>query len=150
MSFFSKTSSSSITSSSPLRISLATHPFIWLDKSSLLKAFTAALMAADCISISVQYASFSIIPLMPLICPSILLSLCISFFCSSEVLSVVLQQHVFFSLFSILIHLKLKKIPLWGILIIFLLFKNVNSFILSFYISARACSRLRNSYSICD
>ena len=54
ISFCSVCTSSSITPSSPARISRATQVRIWLASSSLLKALTAAFTAADCTRMSGQ------------------------------------------------------------------------------------------------
>ena len=54
ISFCSVATSSSMVSSLPSRISLATQVRIWLARSSLLKAFTAAFTAADWIRMSLQ------------------------------------------------------------------------------------------------
>ena len=54
ISFCSVTSSSSITSSFPARISSATQLRIWLPSTSRLNAFIAAVTAADCVNTSVQ------------------------------------------------------------------------------------------------
>lgn len=83
ISFCTVSTSSSITSSLPARISLATQPRIWLARSSRLKAFRAAPTAADCCKISLQYPSCSSMASIPRICPSIRRNrLIIARFCS--------------------------------------------------------------------
>ena len=57
-------------SSLPCLISSITHVLICWERRTLLKLLSAAVTAETCVMISVQYASFSIMPLMPRIWPS--------------------------------------------------------------------------------
>lgn len=103
ISFCSVFSSSSTTSSFPARIPSATQVRIWFASSSRLNAFIAAVTAADCTRISGQYTSFSTIPRMPRICPSIRFSLWTRLLYSSSLRCFVLcaqQQHGSFFSFS--------------------------------------------------
>ena len=69
--FCKSVTNSSITSSFPWRMLSATQVFTWLASSTLLKLLSADVTAETCINTSVQYASFSTMPLMPRTCPFI-------------------------------------------------------------------------------
>ena len=123
ISFCSVFSSSSTTSSFPARISSATQVRIWFASSSRLNAFIAAVTAADCTRISGQYTSFSTIPRMPRICPSIRFSLWTRLLYSSSLRCFVLcaqQQHGSFSSFSCIMYPPITcKVPRRGIFTVY-------------------------------